>query len=255
MRSRLVLIVVAIIVLVPLSVFATPVTGELDFNGSLTATLTSVNFLCDAPGGPSCSSGQGNFIISAISTGTFASLSTPTKASYGHILNINNMTTPPGQTVAVSNFLTFEALPGVSFTLTKLNIGTGGTCPPAAGSTCTPTSPLLVTALNPKGKTGTIFEDTATGASAEDSVDAEAVVTSPSGGTTLYTGTFSASFNGMTTAEVLAELEKPGGSVTVPYAAKFTPVTTSTVPEPASFLMFGTGLLALGFLVRRKLVA
>lgn len=244
MRSRLLLITVAILMLAPLSVFADPVTGELDFNGSAVATLTSVNFLCDAPGGPSCSSNQGNFIISPISTGTFAGLSTSSTASYGHILNLNNALTPPGETVALSNFVTFDGLPGVTFTLTKLNLGTGGGCPPAPGTTCTPTSPALINPSNPLGKTGSIFEDTATGSSAQQSVDANAVMTSPSGGTTAYTGTFTASFNGMTTAQVLAELAN-GGSVTVPYAAKFTPVGRTIVPEPGTVWLFIGGLLVL----------
>lgn len=234
MRSRLVLITVAVLTLVPLSVFADTVTGELDFNGSVTATLTSLNFLCNSPGGPTCSSAEGNFIISPISTGTFAGLSTPTTASFGHILHINNTLTPPGETVALANFLTFASLPGVTFTMTRLNLGTGGACPPAMGTTCTPTSTVLINPSNPLGKTGTIFEDTATGASAQDSVDAEAI--SASGAITNYTGLFTASFNGETTAQVLAKLAN-GGSITVPFAAKFTPT-----PEPATLWLFVGGL-------------
>ncbi|HEX5482215.1 MAG TPA: hypothetical protein VFZ08_06270, partial [Terriglobia bacterium] len=104
MRSRLVFLAVAIAVLVPLSVFATPVTGELDFNGSVTATLTSLDFLCIFPGAGACAnSTQGDFILNPISTGTFAGQPVP---SYGHVLDINNTLTPPGQTVAVTNFLT-----------------------------------------------------------------------------------------------------------------------------------------------------
>src|SRR5487761_89807 len=250
MKRRLILIAVAIAALVPLSVFATPVTGDLDFSGVVTATITSLNFLCDAPGGPTCSPGQVNFIISPISTGTFAGLSTTSSASYGHILDIHTTLTPPGSTVALSNFLTFDALPGVSFTLTKLNLGTGGPCPPAPGSTCTPTSPLLVTSSNPLGKTGTVFEDTTTGASAEDSVNADAVITSTSGQKTPYTGEFSADFEGMTTAQVLAKLAS-SGSVTVPYVARFTPVSTTTVPEPGTASLAIAGLLFLTLAGRR----
>ncbi len=163
MRNRLVFTAIAIAVLVPLSVFADPITGELAFTGNVTATFTSLDFTCAS--GQSCSSGQGSFTIDgAASTGTFAGLGAQT----GHIMGINNSSTPPGSTVSLANFLTLPG--GVSFTLTELNLGTGGACPPAPGSTCTPTSSLLASSSNPSGKTGTIFEDTATGSSAEFSV-------------------------------------------------------------------------------------
>ncbi|HEX5483764.1 MAG TPA: PEP-CTERM sorting domain-containing protein, partial [Terriglobia bacterium] len=170
--------------------------------------------------------------------------------SYGHVLDINNTLTPPGQTVAVTNFLTFTTLPGVSFTLTELNIGTGGGCPPASGTTCTPADPALISPSDPLGKTGTIFEDTAAGAVAEFSVNADAIGTA--GEVTPYTGVFSGTFTGMTTAQVLADLAS-GGSVTVPFAAKFTPSPASTVPEPstASFAILGLLLLVAGAGVRR----
>lgn len=254
MRSRLVLMAIAIVVLIPLSVFADPITGSLNFTGEVTATFTSLTFLCNQPGGPACSSGQGNFLIEPSSTGTFAGLSTSSTASFGNIMDISNSTTPPGQTVSLSNFLTFASLPGVSFTLTKLNLGTGGACPPAPGSTCTPTSPLLISSSNPLGKTGTIFEDTATGSSAEFSINADAIMTSPSSGMTHYTGTFSATFNGMTTAQVLATLAT-SGSITTPYSATLTPVvSTSTVPEPGTAWLFaGAGLLLLAGAGLRRL--
>ncbi|MGH9326166.1 MAG: PEP-CTERM sorting domain-containing protein [Terriglobia bacterium] len=244
MKSRSMLLALAIALLLPLSVFATPITGELDFTGNVTATLTSLNFLCNQPGGPACSSGQGNFLIEPTSTGSFAGLSTISSAAFGHVMDISNSTTPPGTTVSVSNFLTLPG--GITFTLTKLNLGTGGACPPAPGATCTPTSSALVTPSNPLGKTGTIFEDTATGSSAEDSVNALAFMSSSSGQTTEYTGTLSATFNGKSTAQVLAELSN-NGSITTPYSATFTPVsTTTTVPEPSTASLALLGLLLVG---------
>lgn len=234
MRSRLVFTAVAIAVLVPLSVFATPVTGNLDFTGDVTATFTSLNFLCDQGPSPSCSSGQGNFTISPISTGTFAGMG----GSFGNIMAISNSTTPPGQTVSLSDFLTVPG--GVSFTLTKLNLGTGGPCPPASGSTCTPADPALVSPSNPLGLTATIFNDTATGSAASFSVDADAIGTS--GEITPYTGTFSATFNGMSTAQVLADLSS-AGSISTPFSATFTPV--SRVPEPGTASLVTVGLLLL----------
>jgi hypothetical protein len=241
MRRRIILMAVALAVLVPLSLFADPITGELAFTGNVTATFTSLNFTCAT--GQSCSSGQGGFTIDgAASTGTFAGWGGQT----GHITNISNSTTPPGSTVSLANFLTLPG--GASFTLTELNLGTGGACPPAQGTTCTPTSPLLVSSSNPSGKTGTIFEDTTTGSTAEFSVDADAI--SASGQTTAYTGTFSATFNGMSTAAVLADLSS-AGSISTPYSATFTPVSKTVVPEPGTASLFVAGLLLAGAGVRR----
>lgn len=235
MRSRLILISTVFAMLLPLAVFATPVTGELAFTGDVTATLTSLNFACAM--GQTCSSGQGGFIIDGIaSTGTFAGLG----GQAGHIMNINNTSTPPGQTVSLADFLTLPG--GVSLTLTKLDLGTGGACPAASGTTCTPTDPALVSPSDPLGKTGTIFEDTTAGAVAEFSVNAEALLSSSPGQTTAYTGTFSATFNGMTTAEVLAKLAS-SGSISTPYSATFTPVSTTTVPEPGTASLAALGLL------------
>lgn len=243
MKSRLLFVAVIIAILVPLSVFADPITGELAFTGDVTATITALNFTCGM--GQTCSSGQGSFVIDGTaSNGSFAGLG----GQAGKIMDINNGTTPPGQTVSVANFMTLPG--GVSLTLTELDLGTGGSCPPASGSTCTPTSPLLVNPSNPSGKTGTVFEDTATGSTAEFSVNAEA--TSASGQTTDYTGTFSATFNGMTTAQVLAALSS-AGSISTPYSATFTPVSSTTVPEPGTaslFVMAGLLVLA-GFGFRR----
>jgi MYXO-CTERM domain-containing protein len=246
MKNRLIFFAVVISVMLPLSVFATPVTGDLDFNGSVTATLTSLNFLCNLPAAGACSSGQGDFFLNPSSTGTFGGLAIP---SYGHILNVNNMLTPPGKPVSLTSFLTFDPLPGVSFTLTQLNIGTGGVCPPAAGSTCTPTDPALVSSYDPLGKTGTVFENTTAGAVAEFSVNAVAI--SSTGQKTNYIGVFSGTFTGETTAQVLAMLAG-GGSVTVPFAAKFTPVSSS-VPEAGTATLAILGLLFLaGAGLRRR---
>jgi hypothetical protein len=245
MRNRSVFIAFAIALLIPLSVFADPVTGELAFTGNVTATFTSLDFSCAM--GQSCASGQGSFTVDgAASTGTFSGMG----GSSGKIMGINNSSTPPGQMVSLSNFLTLD---GVTFTLTQLDLGTGGPCPPAAGATCTPTSPLLASSSNPMGKTGTIFEDTATGSTAEFSVDADAMLTSATGQKTSYTGTFSATFNGMTTAQVLSDLSS-AGSISTPYSATFTPTSsTTTVPEPGTASLFAAaGLLLLaGAGVRR----
>ncbi len=240
MRTRLVLIAVAIVVLVPLSVFGDPVTGDLDIAGSVVATLTSLDFCSSSSCASATSSTSGAFTVQSSSTGTWAGLN----GTSGTILDISNSSTPPGATVSLSDFLTLSN--GDTFTLTELDIGTGGTCPPTSGTTCTPTDPALVSSVDPLGKTGTIFENTATGSTAEFSIDALAVVTTPSGQTTDYTGTFSATFDGMTVAQVLGDLSS-AGSIQTAFSATFTPVSTTTVvPEPGTASLIAAGLLLLG---------
>jgi hypothetical protein len=226
MRRRFILIAGAVLMLAPLSLFADPVTGELAFTGTVMATLTSLNF-CTIT---SCTTGSGTITVDGMtSTGTFAGLGGDT----GTITDINSTTTPPGSTVSLANFVTVPAA-SATFTLTELDPGTGGACPPVGSATCTPPG------------TATIFENTATGSSAEFSVNATAALTSALGQTTDYTGTFSATFNGESVADVLSMLAG-GGSITTPFSATFTPVpTTTTVPEPDTASLIGLGVILLG---------
>ena len=67
------------------------------------------------------------------------------------------------------------------------------------------------------------------------------------------TGTFSATFNGTTVAELLA-LEASGTNIMTPFSGTFSATIippVNVIPEPDTVLLLGGGLLAIGLLSRR----
>jgi hypothetical protein len=71
------------------------------------------------------------------------------------------------------------------------------------------------------------------------------VLNTNDGSETFFTGVFSATFSGMTVAELLASLP-----VETTFSATF---SLTTIPEPVSMLLVGIGLLGLGIIGRKRL--
>lgn len=133
--------------------------------------------------------------------------------------------------------------PGGSFTVTSASCG--GTC--FRGNFVGGLDAAVETGVNSTSTTALVFSSHSLDGTFDQSV--YAMLGEPSGTTLSTTGNLTSDLAFNTTPSFAA-----GGSGHVA-GGTMVQTLTSPTPEPASLLIFGTGLLALGFLVRRRLVA
>jgi len=206
---------------------ATSVTGSSTFSGdavvtSNTITFTSVN-------------GPNTFVPSgaAFNTGDFVGL------SGGTIQNLTMGTLP------VTSFVTFNVGGGtIDFDLQSLapGVGTPGACLSAAvGSVCTPPgSPFTLIQTAPNAVTISL------------TVNGIAYFAPPSSGTSTATGAFTTQDVAIGTIPAIL-FQAANGGVHDSYSASFTATPSGVVPEPATLLLMGVGLLGAGLVARRKI--
>jgi hypothetical protein len=205
---------------------AAPITGMANIAGNVSVTFTSINF------NPSFVSTAG-----AMETGSFSGL------TGGTIMSLTGG--PATGATNIPNFAMFTtgvATP-VVFNLTNIAAGVGtlaGCGSSAVGSVCTPTgSPFTLVQLTSSTVVATL------------QLDGEAYTGSAATGTSPTTAVFSTQLVAPgTIPTVLAQLAA-GGVSGITYSASF--ISANPVPEPASMLLLGIGLVGAGLVARRKI--
>jgi len=241
-----------------------PVSGKLQFGGDATVGAVFLTFLCDI-GGISCPASSGVFSVggAVAQTGSFVPYANDT----GFIKSISETGGQPlNQPFLLSNFVTFNpsgsiAPPDIAFDLTNIFLGNSGQadCSAAVNQSqvpaqrCTPIIPTLVSASDPGGLSAFNLANTPDGSTASFALSGT-VRRISTGAVTPWLGNFTAQFTntpGTTDGSFQSVLNQLAttGSVTSSYSATF---AATAVPEPMTSLLLGSGLLAFGFILRRK---
>ncbi len=158
---------------------------------------------------------------------------------------IKDLTQPPdnvGVPLTVNNFLTSNAQPTWNFQLNLIQPGSGTAagCTNTPGDICTPFvgSPFTITNL--------------LGGGSSVALALNGTLTDGIGPASMFVGTFTTQFANLTAADILA-LIATQGFVQSSHSAEFTAtVGEQVIPEPATLLLFGTGLSLISAGVARR---
>jgi len=213
------------------SILGATVIGHLDLancsGGGVTVTATTIDWL-PAGGGTGC-----------VVTGTNTAI-TYNGGSLGTGVTGTILDLPAGP-LPTANFMTFAGNPGLTFSLDSLGPAPANTncaslsvfqsCSVFAGS------PFALT-LNPGGSTTVSL--IAMGTASDGTVP-----------TSMWSGGFTTQISNKTPGQIQSIIVG-GGSITSTHSGDFSITVNSLVPEPATMMLIGTGLIAIGFVRRRK---
>ncbi len=206
---------------------ATPVTGVANIAGNVTVSSNSINF---APTFVTTAGAMETGDFTGLTGGTIASLTGGPVTGNTNVMNFIHFTS--GVAAPITFDLTYIA-PGVG---TLAGCGSN-----ALGAECTPAgSPFTLFQLNSNTVIASLQlnGNSYTGASAT--------------GTSFTTSIFSTqtALNG-TIPQIVSQLSSGQTLTGITYSASF---ATAPVPEPASILLMGMGLIGAGIVARRKAV-
>ena len=206
---------------------AAPITGMANIAGNVTVTATTINFA------PTFTNG----VPGSTETGSFAGLTGGTIQSLTGGPVTGNVSVP-----GFAVFTTGVAAP-VTFDLTFIAPGTG------TAAACTSSTPGAL--CTPAGSAFTLLQLNSSTVVATLQFNGNGYTGAASTGTTPTTAIFSTQLvMPGTIPTVLAALGSGGSLAGITYSASF---IANTVPEPASMLLFGLGLVGAGLAARRKI--